>query len=149
MKWKITRRISGRIFAASIACGLILAASATALGDDGKGKGGGSGQGGSQGGGSQGGSRPPANPYGDIGPTIDPNMPPAGGTFQPLCIGTMLSMSAGQITTGGPSGTSVDQCAPELDLGLDALLSQIPALAGGASIPFNDLPTKPGKKGRH
>jgi hypothetical protein len=125
--------------AVAIAGGLFLAASGAALADDGKGKGGGS----------QGGGRPPANPYGDLGPTINPNMPPAGGTFQPLCIGQMLSLTAGQITTGGPGGASVDQCAPELDLGLDALLSQIPALAGGSPIPFNDLPMKPGKKGRH
>jgi hypothetical protein len=74
------------------------------------------------------------NPYSDFGPTINPNAPPAGGWGQTLCIGQMLGLA------------NPGECGSSLDLGLDRLPSQIPALQGGFPIPINDLPTPPKKK---
>lgn len=75
-----------------------------------------------------------ANPYSDFGPTINPNAPPAGGWGQTLCIGEMLGLA------------NPGSCGSSLDLRLDRLPSQIPALQGGFPMPINDLPSPPKKK---
>jgi len=73
------------------------------------------------------------NPTADIGPTINPNQTPAGGSPYSYCAGQVMGLS--------PPGS----CNPSLDLGLDGLLANIPAPHGGVVIPIGDLPV-PGPK---